>query len=138
VEHPDYGKIEVDEGIADLLEAMWAREIDTLLSCQDNETKRRHWVWIMFPFSGFAEEFLNVVASEYSTDPDSLYQRVMSPDHHIDGWYYRVTPENWETTGTVVDDEWVETSTGTPKLVFEVSVRFPVEDLPAVKKAFGV
>lgn len=58
VTHPREGRIEVDAGMARLLTALWARGIDTFMSCQD--TFPDNQAWLAFPTEKDALAFLRL------------------------------------------------------------------------------
>ena len=79
---------EVDEGIAELLEQLWALDILTLSSCQESQPGT---MWLFFP-NFAAERFLTVVASSRDDEEDpstSLYCRMMGMGWGGD-WDYTV------------------------------------------------
>src|SRR5256885_17250267 len=51
--------VPIDAEIAPLIEALWARGLETLNSCQDNGDE--HWVWVEFATAADASLFLNAV-----------------------------------------------------------------------------
>lgn len=126
---------EVDEGIAPLILELWKAGICTTLSCQDNCNR----VWIEFLTSYDAEQFLNIIASDYDEDLDSLYSRVIGAwrpgDYEEErkwlerAWEYNVSVNDW---GVMLADSGNEERTGSTDTLFSISVRFPKSDLTVV------
>lgn len=119
--------IEVDEGIAPLLKAIWNSGITTCNSCQENKPGI---IWIEFLRSKDAEAFLTRVIS--GLDPinspeegDCLYSRIIGQKG---GWQYNAHPHDFR--------EYVDEETGVVelnaseacKIALSISVRFPVGD----------
>lgn len=119
--------IEVDEGIAPLLKAVWNSGIMTCNSCQENKPGI---VWIEFLRSEDAEAFLTHVISGLdpvnSPETDNwLYSRIIGQKG---GWQYNAHPHDFreyfdEAKGTV------ELNTSEPcGIALSISIRFPVGD----------
>jgi len=119
--------IEVDEGIAPLLEAIWDSGIITCNSCQENKPGI---IWIEFLTAEDAEAFLAHVVS--GLDPlnspeadDWLYSRIVGANR---GWQYTAHPHDAR--------EYIDEEKGTMELnasescgiALSISIRFPVGD----------
>jgi hypothetical protein len=123
--HVKVGPMEadVDEQLAPLISEMWRAGVETIMSCQHHPTPEFEksglptaWVWL-YMYAPHAEQFCSIVAGEHDEDPNSLYQRISGdklsdPDRN---WWY-------DGHATNVHGE----------IMFDISVRFPVEDLPEV------
>ena len=119
--------IEVDEGIAPLLKAIWNLGIATCNSCQENKPGV---IWIEFSRAEDAETFLTRVAS--GLDPVNspaadnwLYSRMMSQDG---GWQYNTHPHD---SREYIDEESgaLELNASEPcKIALSISIRFPIKD----------
>jgi hypothetical protein len=109
---------DVDEGIAPLIEQIWLANIDTALSCQENQPGI---VWIFFPSPTDARRFLSIVAL-YDWDADSIYQRVLgTDDHSIPDWSFDLVVDD------LLDDQY---PLRRRRWSFSVSIRFPITDIP--------
>lgn len=93
-----WGDTEVDEGIAELLSAIWDRDIFTIMSCEDNTPAG--WMWIDFATSTDAAMFCQC-------------NGLLSKD-----WAYSVS--YWPNKGYFGDDTVYA-------LMMPVSIRFPRE-----------
>ena len=119
--------IEVDEGIAPLLEAIWNCGIITCNSCQEN---RPGIIWIEFLASEDAEAFLTRVVS--GLDPINrpgagnwLYSRITGGEG---GWQYAAHPHD---AREYIDEEGetMELNALKPcKIALSISVRIPAAD----------
>lgn len=120
-------KIEVDEGIAPLLKAMWDLGIETCNSCQENTPGI---IWIEFSRVGDAEIFLTRIAS--GLDPVNspatdnwLYSRIIGQNG---GWQYNAHPHD--------SREYINEENGALelnvseacKIALSISIRFPIKD----------
>jgi hypothetical protein len=121
---------EVDEELAPLIEEMWLAHIDTIMSCQQHDTPEfaehghpTSWVWIMLPGPD-AQQFCTVIAGEYDEDSESLYQRISDEKGSKRTWWYDCHAMNYGE-----EEEGAEA-----EVTFDISVRFPVEDLPEVAR----
>lgn len=111
-------ELDVDAGIAELLEAMWALGIETSQSCESMDG----WTWIVLDDVSDLSTLLSAVG------PTDLFDclrewEVAAPfmSNGRDLWRYHLGP-------IPLDDdrrEWV----------FEVTVEFPPEQVPAVTEA---
>ena len=103
VYNPFYDEaIEVDEGIAPLLIALWERGIQTTLSCQENQPGI---IWIEFAGSREVEAFLQLAIPNRRS-----------------GMYIDANPDGkWEYSVNVAD----HSSKGELNFWCAVSVRFP-------------
>jgi hypothetical protein len=119
--------IEVDDGIAPLLEAIWDSGITTCNSCQENKPGI---IWIEFLAAEDAEAFLARVVSGLNpvNSPEAengLYSRIMGANC---GWQYTAHPHDAR--------EYIDEEKGTMELnasescgmALSISIRFPVED----------
>ncbi len=119
--------IEVDEGIAPLLKAIWNLGIATCNSCQENKPGI---IWIEFSRAEDAEIFLTRIAS--CLDPVNspaadnwLYSRIIGQN---EGWRYSAHPHD--------SREYIDEENGTLELnasercriALSISIRFPVKD----------
>jgi hypothetical protein len=122
--------VPIDADIAPLIEALWARGIETLNSCQDNTED--HYVWIEFASPLDASGFLNNVVGRAS-GWRSMYRRAML-EFDVSGgeWRYAIHPMNLGIEQTLVGDEVRERRIGPNDIDFSVSIRFPRTDLPTV------
>ena len=119
--------IEVDEGLAPLLEAIWDFGIMTRNSCQENKPGI---IWIEFLTAKDLEAFLTCIISGLdpvgSSNADGqLYSRILGENG---GWQYNVHPHD---SREYIDEEksMVELDTSEPcGIALSISIRFPVED----------
>lgn len=119
--------VEVDEGIAPLLKAIWNLGITTCNSCQENKPGL---IWIEFLQAEDAETFLTHIIS--GLDPVNspkadnwLYSRIIGQNG---GWQYNAHPHDFRE---YIDEEkgMVELDTSEPcRLSLSISIRFPVDD----------
>lgn len=131
--------VEVDEKLAPLLQALNDLEISTFMSCQSNVPKG--YVWIMFVSAADVEAFLNIVADEYNSDPESIYGRAkINYDDHLNylpkSWRYNIHIDDCNLDYEFDDEEGtVEETPDGPSSFFaiRISVRFPGKDLPFVE-----
>ncbi len=129
--------IKVDEGMVELLSAIWRHDILTLLSCQEN---RPGVAWIMFATPQDAASFMNIVLHFYGDAKKpwkTLYGRAMEYNCGYDritkDWEYSISPHNRGVQETVNDeDEVITRYRGYNDFDFEVSIRFPVSDIPII------
>ncbi|NKB72859.1 MAG: hypothetical protein GKR89_37800 [Candidatus Latescibacteria bacterium] len=112
--------IEVDEGLANLLQGLWVLGIRTENSCQEN---RPGVMWIEFPCED-AARFLNLVAAGRDRDRE-LYDRMMEFSG-ADNWTYRVLPSDRALRRD--EDSGRDLFEGASEIVLDISVRFPVAD----------
>jgi hypothetical protein len=131
--HPREGVIEVDAGIAALLEALWAIDVDTSMSCQGVEGDR---IWIEFPSNADAERFLALVANHL--DPSSnkahlthaVYRRMTQP-LETDAWDYYTFPLDV----TELFEPHEQVNGGAAEFMVTTSVHFPRDDYGDVLRA---
>jgi hypothetical protein len=119
--------VEVDEGIAPLLQAIWNLGINTCNSCQEN---RPGIIWIEFLAAKDAEAFLTCVVS--GLDPvnspeadDWLYSRIIGANG---GWQYSAHPHD---TREYINEERgiIELNASEScEIALSISIRFPVRD----------
>ncbi|HEX7445057.1 MAG TPA: hypothetical protein VF300_01585 [Methanothrix sp.] len=129
------GVIEVDEGIAPLLKAIWSFGITTCNSCQEN---RPGVVWIEFLTMGDAEAFLTHVVSGLDpiVSPEAnnwLYSRIIGENG---GWQYNAHPHD---TRDYMDDlgRLELDATEACAIALSLSVRFPVADYGRLLELVG-
>lgn len=131
---------DVDEEIADLILNCWKLDINTYMSCQNNEPK--DWAWVQFDIFG-GQEFLNICANDFDDEMDSLYNRVTHSWSDNNGskkamikdefWQYSVDP--MDLSVHFHEDEEGELDiqiTGEPDIIMSFSVRFPRKDTEAI------
>jgi hypothetical protein len=117
---------DVDEGLVPLITEMWRANVETIMSCQEQKEEwspgvnlPESWVWI-YLYAPAAEEFCSIVAGEFDDDPESLYQRISGEKASDRSWWY-------DGHATNIADEG-----GPAEITFDISVRFPRDDLPEV------
>jgi hypothetical protein len=131
----DLVSLEVDEGVAPLMERLLKLNIKTTNSFEDNLNDR---ISIEFFSSYQAERFLSIV-SKYNTNIDCLYNRIRQrwiPENNTDAenlkktfWNYSVSPVDYGTETTIGEDCVIETFKGSHYFKFSLSVKFPKSDL---------
>jgi len=115
-------KEEVDELLAPLIAAMWEREIETNMSCQEVEPGI---AWIEFASVSDLIEFLNCVA-DYEPGVDTLYNRI---NYRLTGatsapvWEYQLNP---------LDVSEGDERQPPPDFLFTAGLYFPRCDLPTL------
>jgi hypothetical protein len=128
--HVKVGPLEadVDEELAPLITEMWRADVETVMSCQQHDTPEfeknglpTSWVWL-YMYAPHAENFCSIVAGEYREGKENLYQRVVAEKNSKRNWWYDGHPTNMADKGEPAE------------IMFDVSVRFPREDLPEVLK----
>ncbi len=126
--------IEVDEGLAELLQLIWARGINTRNSCQEN---KKNTAWIQFSSAECFRVFLGDVVEFPEDDSDTLYRRVMgTADHFPSNWKYQIHPFNMGVEQSVIRNSSgeaegiLETYRGFNLFDMYVSIRFPTSDIP--------
>jgi hypothetical protein len=127
----EYGrnKAEVDEGLADLILAMWRAGIDTDLSCQENF---KNIAWIAFPTQ---EDIRLLSVVIFDADRQYFYNKIESQSRTLrsvakdDKWYTSL--DIMERCKFVSEDE-VE---GTGDIDISFSIRFPAADIPFITQA---
>jgi hypothetical protein len=127
---------DVDEGIAPLIVELWKADIDTVMSCQDNNGR----VWVDFASAADAEQFLDIVAGAYDEDVHSFYNRITGEYEDDDwqtfraehAWRYDCSPMDYN--GALHDErgEVEQPAEAERCIVFHISVRFPPYDLEEV------
>lgn len=134
-------RIEVDEGIAPLLSAIWNLGIVTCNSCQENTPGV---IWIEFSRAEDAEAFLTRIVS--CLDPvnkpeadDWLYSRVIGQNGvgQNGGWRYSAHPHDFRE---YIDEEndTLELDTSEPcGIALSISIRFPVKDYERLLDLIG-
>ena len=123
--------IEVDEGIAELIQLIWDLGLQTNNSCQENMPGI---MWVSFP-SEDAERFLTIMAlrreEDFESDdpPSSMYGRIMDPANE-NSWDFRVCLDD---LSEVLDEESDTIyHEGDSEIRIFVSIRFPVSDYDEV------
>lgn len=136
VVHPDEGEIEVDAGIAELLEQLWFLDIDTSMSCQGDPGST---VWIEFPSSKDLVRFLETVADHlnYDDPADLELRKRMTVQYRLSGdwpmgWEYRVIPfEHAEF------EDYAPESLLPAAFYVPIGLHFPYSDFKKVSFAIG-
>lgn len=124
---------EVDEGIAHLILQLWKHGIHTMMSCENNVPN--NYIWINFSTPGDASKFLDLVAT-FSDEPNSIYSIMTSHSEEPGHWKYDIHTMDIGIE-SIIDEE---TNTcedkviGPHKFFFDVSIRFPKEDLDFIMK----
>lgn len=120
-------QIEVDEGIAPLLLAIWNLGISTCNSCQENKPGI---VWIEFLAAEDAEAFLTRIISGLDplNTPEAdnwLYSRIIGAK---EGWQYNAHPH--DTREYINEESGIMELDATEScgITLSMSVRFPAED----------
>jgi hypothetical protein len=135
--HPDSNEtIEVDEGIAPLIKAIWNLGISTCNSCQENMPGV---VWIEFLTAKDVEAFLSRVVSRLDpvNEPKAgswLYSRIIGENG---GWKYNAHPHD---VREYIDKEkgTLELNTSEPcGIMLSISIRFPVADYEMLLDLMG-
>ena len=137
ISHPDSDEtIEVDEGIAPLIKAIWNLGISTCNSCQENMPGI---VWIEFLTARDVEAFLSRVVS--GLDPANnakagnwLYSRIIGENG---GWKYNAHPHDIRE---YIDKEkgTLELNTSEPcGIMLSISIRFPLADYEILLDLLG-
>jgi hypothetical protein len=103
---PDGPSVWVDEGMKKFLEALWDREIDTVLSCQEN---RPGVAWVEF---AWPDDTIHFLEAAWELADDEMRDRICSE------W---VVPGLWECNA----DPW---HLGSGTFTLSVGLRLPVED----------
>lgn len=128
--------IEVDEGIAPLLEGLWNLDIYTIMSCEDNIDDR---VWIEFESSDDVEEFLRWISNcveGHDEAPTDLMERIAGYHFKNDGTF---DEKNWDYD-VVVNDlsdiaDGKDADHSPSDFAVSISVRFPRSDYEFVRCA---
>jgi hypothetical protein len=119
--------IEVDEGIAPLLQIIWNHGIITTNSCQENKPGI---IWIEFLAAEDAEAFLTRVVS--GLDPinnpradNCLYSRIAGANG---GWQYTAHPHDAREYIDEEDGCIGLNASQSCSIMLSISIRFPMED----------
>lgn len=135
--HVKQGEMEadIDTAIAPLIQEVWKAGIVTTLSCQENLDGM---AWIEFLTTHDAADFLDAVATDYSEELESLYNRIrrgFDPIGTGDFPWWRFSATPWDTSV----NEWVaengdseEESLAAPHFEFHLGIRFPTDDIPTL------
>jgi hypothetical protein len=123
--------IEVDEGIAPLLVALWENKIKTCNSCQENEPGI---IWIEFFSMRDVERLLTIVVRSLGDRINShpeindwfCYRILGHEGERLPGWRYEAYP-NLSPMSLDQDDIYPE-GIFESKVELSVSTRFPAED----------
>lgn len=128
--------IEVDEGIAPLLKAIWNWGIITCNSCQENKPGI---MWIEFLAAEDAEAFLTRIVSGLDSidrpEADNwLYSRITGGDG---GWQYAAHPHD---AREYIDEELgtMELCASKPCIIsLSISIRIPLDDYERLHDILG-
>ena len=115
------GYTHVDRGIAALLQKLWARDIPTINSCQENQPGI---MWIEFANTAAAEAFLGTIAAE----DRSFYV------NDAEEWDLRFVPDDVNEVYDEDSDEMVPGDTA--NIVLRPSIRFPKSDYRRLLRIF--
>lgn len=130
--------IEVDAGIALLLESLWKLGISTFMSCEDNKDGR---VWIDFSSSYDVGDFLQLVyaaAQEATIYPVGIAERISGYHRNKDGSWDK---NNWDYDTVIngpterADASGKDLDARDTIFCVNISVRFPRSDYPFVLQA---
>lgn len=114
--------MEVDEGMAELLPLLWANDIKTIMSCQENKPG---YAWIMFYELEDIRKFLVLVSKSQTL----LFDRMERKSGTKDMWRYEIIPCGEEVLFPITG------FTGR-SYKFLYSVRFPVSDIAELVSIF--
>lgn len=149
--------VQVDSGIAPLLNLLWENGLETQNSCEHNDgcgsKSGQHYVWIEFSDVEHLQEFINIVAQKYVTEKDrittpehSLFCRMQGEESDFGSeskilWKYKMHAPGDSGSSFELDEDKDEILPdriifGPLKFVFSASVRFPHCDYPLVLAAF--
>ncbi len=127
-------QINVDEGIAKLIELIWFFEIETCNSCQENKPRT---AWIEFKDVTGLKTFLNLVGSYPRPEEklnEVLYGRItryiFNNDFVEGSWEYSFNIEDCGVKEGVVTTIYQ----GFSSFDFRASVRFPVSDIKLLEE----
>jgi hypothetical protein len=117
--------IDIDKGIADLIECLWLSNISTLNSCENNNPS--NFVWIEFMDLSDLHNFLTIVflKKKNNKNNDDICNRAFTASRKRGDWYYNIfaCPDPNEHGGY-------------DRIVVGVSIRFPQGDLEFILKQF--
>ncbi len=133
--------IDVDEGIAPLLDAIWNLGIVTCNSCQENTPGV---IWIEFSRAKDAEIFLTRIVSGLdpinSPEADNwLYSRVIGQNGvgQNGGWKYSAHPHDFREY-IDMENNTLELDTSEPcGIGVSISIRFPIKDYERLLDLIG-
>ena len=129
--------VEIDIGIAHLIEQLRDAGIATTNSCEEN---KQGYAWIHFATTSDAQKFLSIVANHAGIpetyDPDNLYCRIMeshpwSESPEPGGWYINHVINDAADEYDPEADCWGNKS-GIVDVLFSTSVRFPREQIDII------
>jgi hypothetical protein len=128
--------VEVDEGIAPPLKAIWDLGIEACNSCQENKPGL---IWIEFIQSEDAEAFLTRVISGLDpvNSPETnnwLYSRITGQN---DGWQYSAHPHDFRENIDEMNGTVELNASATCGIILSISIRFPVEDYERLLELVG-
>lgn len=122
---------DIDKAIAPLIEELWKADIDTVMSCQENEPGI---IWIEFAETYDAERFLNIVG-HVEEGIDTLYNRISmtwfddNSEMSAPYWDYSISVDDCAQDN---DGETVEWDEDAPRFHLSPSIRFPQSDYDVV------
>lgn len=116
-------KADIDEGIVPLIEELWKAGIETTLSCQQN---LEGLVWIQFLDADEARKFLKIIA-RLEKEKDTFGDRMTSSASTT--WLYDLFVDDMNLSMAI--DKYTLEHSGNPYMGFQLSIRFPPQDLPA-------
>jgi len=136
-------KVEVDEGMVELLTLMWDMGLLTSLSCQENKPGI---MWINMPHDD-ASWFMTALSmqrdNDLANDSSSLYGRMMRLEED-DNWDFDINPKDeaesysFDQEGFDADEDGFEddfvtvTREGPSRIHFDINIRFPVSEYPII------
>jgi hypothetical protein len=136
-------KVEIDEGMVELLTLMWEMGLLTSLSCQENKPGV---MWVSMP-SEDASWFMTALSSkrddDLASDSSSLYKRMMGLEGE-DNWDFQVRPQDvaesylFDQEGFDADEDGFEDDfvtvarEGISKIYFDINIRFPITEYPII------
>lgn len=117
-------KADIDEGIVPLIEELWKAGIETSVSCQQN---REGLVWIQFLDADEARKFLKIIA-RLEKGKSTLGDRITGDASTT--WYFDLYVDDMNLSMAI--DKTTLQNSGDPYMGFQLSIRFPPQDLPVV------
>jgi len=138
---PGVGEADVDQGIADLILALWQRDIITSHSCQDSRLSPGPPRAMVALSSRSAERFLTAVMEPLESDDDD---RLFLPSNLLPPDWYRLTTPVWRRLlrrpipGYGLEEGWrsdysiLGPHTSGPGYRIRIFLYFPFEDIPVI------